>query len=119
MTLPVEMIYSLRKTREFLRDLLDPKRTPGIPRKVRKQASSCLKHYPFTVYEKHMLQGILDNRGSGETPDNVGYREAEPTRFGDYDPNPPYWWTQDTVKVRNEDVPLSDLDPPKEETTNG
>ncbi len=115
MTLPIETIDSIRMTREFLRDLMDRNKTPKLPLKVRRQAGRCLRHYPFSIYEKAMLQGILDNRGGGDTPDSVGYREAESTVFKDYDPTPPYWWTRDTVKVRNEDVPLSDFDPPKED----
>ena len=45
MTLPDERYRAIRYAREFLRDLLDPKKTPKVPRKVRQQAYSVLKHY--------------------------------------------------------------------------
>jgi hypothetical protein len=46
MTIPEERIYSIKRTREFLRSLLDPKLTPRVPRSVRKDAYWCLRHYP-------------------------------------------------------------------------
>ncbi|MCC7443159.1 MAG: hypothetical protein IT285_16120 [Bdellovibrionales bacterium] len=46
MTLPDERLYAVIKTREFLRSLMDPSATPRVPREVRKQAYSCLRHYP-------------------------------------------------------------------------
>lgn len=51
MTLPNERIYALQNTRQFLYDLLDPKKTPRVPRKVRQEARNVLKHYP---YEYHL-----------------------------------------------------------------
>lgn len=47
MTLNFERKNSLLMTKEFLRDLLDPKKTPRVPANVRKMASICLRHYPF------------------------------------------------------------------------
>jgi hypothetical protein len=46
MTLPHERYNSVRRTEEFLRDLMDPKKTPRVPKEVRKQAYYCLRHYP-------------------------------------------------------------------------
>jgi len=46
MTIPIERAYSLQNTREFLRSLLDPKKTPRIPKWIRTEAYKCLKHYP-------------------------------------------------------------------------
>ena len=46
MTLPIQERDALLWTEEFLKDLLDPKKTPRIPRKVRDRAVSCLHHYP-------------------------------------------------------------------------
>lgn len=48
MTLPDERTNAVLYTREFLLSLLDPKKTPKVPRKIRKQALSLLKHYPHT-----------------------------------------------------------------------
>lgn len=33
-------------TREFLYALLDPKKTPRVPRLIRRWARACLKHHP-------------------------------------------------------------------------
>ena len=46
MTIPVERSYSIENTRAFLRDLLDPKKTPRVPKWIRLEARWCLKHYP-------------------------------------------------------------------------
>ena len=47
MSLRNEQYRALYRTREFLRELLQPSATPKVPRAIRKEASSCLKHYPF------------------------------------------------------------------------
>lgn len=57
MTLPDERIRAVRNTREFLYTLLDPKKTPKVPRSVRVQARHLLKHYPSDTY----LVDILDD----------------------------------------------------------
>jgi hypothetical protein len=44
MTLPTEELRALILAREFLVSLLDPKKTPRIPKKIRKQAYWLLKH---------------------------------------------------------------------------
>lgn len=46
MTLPFERKLAIKNTREFLKSLLDPKKTPKVPLELRKQARSLLKHYP-------------------------------------------------------------------------
>jgi hypothetical protein len=46
MTLPDERYRSIGKAREFLRSLLDPKLTPKVPKKVRKEAYWVLRHFP-------------------------------------------------------------------------
>jgi hypothetical protein len=46
MTMPYQRRFAITNTRQFLRDLLDPKLTPRVPRSVRKRASRELKHYP-------------------------------------------------------------------------
>jgi hypothetical protein len=46
MTLPVERTYSIANTREFLRNLQDPKKYPKVPMDVRREARRCLKHFP-------------------------------------------------------------------------
>jgi len=46
MTMPNERRRAVNYTRQFLIDLMDPKKTPRAPSAIRKQAYSCLKHYP-------------------------------------------------------------------------
>lgn len=49
MTLPVERTRAVTATRAFLARLLRPADTPGVPRAVRDEASSLLRHYPGDV----------------------------------------------------------------------
>jgi hypothetical protein len=49
MTLPHEEYMSLSNTKQFLLELLDPKKTPRVPKRIRLKARSCLKHYPFDL----------------------------------------------------------------------
>lgn len=46
MTTPVERTRSLIYARDFLRELLDPKKTPRVPTAIRREAYSRLRHYP-------------------------------------------------------------------------
>lgn len=46
MTLPDERARAVDWAREFLRDLLNPKATPKVPRAIRQRAASTLKHFP-------------------------------------------------------------------------
>ena len=49
MTISVERFNSIKNTRKFLQSLLDPKKTPRVPKKIRTQAYWCLRHYPWTM----------------------------------------------------------------------
>jgi hypothetical protein len=49
MTIPIEELYSLRNTREFLLDLTDPQKTPRIQMRIRNQAKTLLRHYPSNI----------------------------------------------------------------------
>ena len=63
MTLPNERYRAINNAREFLRKLLDPKQTPRVPKKVRKEAYYALKHYPGefdTVMLAEAAPKILD-----------------------------------------------------------
>lgn len=46
MTVPVERTNAVIYTEQFLVDLLDPKKTPRVPKSIRQQASRLLRHYP-------------------------------------------------------------------------
>lgn len=49
MTIPIERSWAVENTREFLRSLLDPKKTPRVPLSVRQEARHCLKHFPMEL----------------------------------------------------------------------
>lgn len=63
MTLPNERYRAVIQARQFLLDLLDPKKTPRVPKEIRKRAYCNLKHYP-AKYEMDMvaeeMQGVFD-----------------------------------------------------------
>lgn len=46
MTIPFERYRAVVQTEEFLKELLDPKKTPRVPKDIRRQALWCLRHYP-------------------------------------------------------------------------
>ena len=46
MTLPHERYNAIKRTEEFLKALMDPKQTPRVPKRYRKEAYYCLRHYP-------------------------------------------------------------------------
>lgn len=46
MTIPAERYRAVKRTHEFLQELLDAKATPRVPREIRQRARSLLKHYP-------------------------------------------------------------------------
>lgn len=66
MTLPHERTRAVLRTRDFLRDLLDRKKTPRVPLAVRQRASYLLKHYPDSTDILRISRGdtadIFDGR---------------------------------------------------------
>lgn len=46
MTLPYERTNAVKNTEQFLLELCDPKKTPRIPKEIRRRAGRLLKHYP-------------------------------------------------------------------------
>ena len=46
MTIPSERTRATIYALEFLQDLLDPKKTPKVPKSVRQRAARVLRHYP-------------------------------------------------------------------------
>ena len=54
MTLPYERFRSVKSAREFLVDLLDSKKTPRVPKDVRRQALFVLRHYPLDYEMERM-----------------------------------------------------------------
>lgn len=47
MSLPSEKQRAVLYARRFLYDLLDPKKTPKVPRPIRLQAIRILRHFPY------------------------------------------------------------------------
>jgi len=58
MTLPTERFRAMIRTRNFLQDLLDPKKTPRVPRDIRRQAYWCLRHYPWDLYLDRVAEKV-------------------------------------------------------------
>jgi hypothetical protein len=46
MTLPDERYRAVLRAEQFLKDLLDPSKTPRVPRDIRIRASGVLRHFP-------------------------------------------------------------------------
>jgi hypothetical protein len=46
MTIPSERTRAVLYTQDFLKDLLDPTKTPRVPKEIRRRAHSLLRHYP-------------------------------------------------------------------------
>lgn len=58
MTLPDERYRALAWAERFMRDLTDPSKSPRVPKYVRAQARSVLRHYPSEYY----LQQLSESR---------------------------------------------------------
>lgn len=54
MTIPSERTRAVLYTQDFLMDLLDPKKTPRVPKEIRRRASALLRHYP-SDYDMEMV----------------------------------------------------------------
>lgn len=50
MTVPRERTNAVIFTETFLKDLLDPKKTPRVPKAIRQRALGLLRHYPTQYY---------------------------------------------------------------------
>ena len=55
MTLPYEEVNSLKAVRKFLHDLIDPSKTPRVPKTIRLRAHRLSKHYPmdYSIQERY------------------------------------------------------------------
>lgn len=58
MTLPHERFAAIAKTRHLLGALVDPKRTPAVPKPIRDEASRCLKHFPTPLDMEEAIEGL-------------------------------------------------------------
>jgi hypothetical protein len=55
MTLPYERARAVHQTKQFLLELLDPVKTPRVPKDVRQSAKFLLRHYP-SLHDLEMVQ---------------------------------------------------------------
>ena len=69
MTLPSERTRAVHNAREFLRSLLDPKKTPKVPKEIRKQAYWVLRHFPADYEIGHAAKFVPDTFGPPEEND--------------------------------------------------
>ena len=60
LTLPDERYRAIKWAEQFMRDLCDPKLTPRVPRSVRAQARSVLRHYPSEYYLRQLSESRPD-----------------------------------------------------------
>lgn len=68
MTLPDERYRAVLWAERFLQDLCDPSKTPRVPKTVRQQARSVLRHYPSN----------WDMQRAAETSPNIFQERMEP-----------------------------------------
>jgi len=67
MTMPHEEYNSINSARRFLYDIMDPKKSPRVPKKIRLEARRIVKHFPTVFsanqkYEKDLKKwGIKPN----------------------------------------------------------
>jgi hypothetical protein len=79
-TLPDERYRALKWAESFMQDLLDPSKTPRVPKTVRAQARAVLRHYPGSYYLEQMAR---------RSPDIITPQMEELHRFirsGEQDP---------------------------------
>ena len=56
--IPEEEYHSLKETYKYLCMIIDPKKVPNIPKKLRDQAKHCLKHYPVRRTLRELEDGV-------------------------------------------------------------
>ena len=56
--LPEEEYHSLKETYKFLCQLIDPRKTPRLPKEIRDRAKKCLKDYPTKRTLQELDQGV-------------------------------------------------------------
>lgn len=80
-----EEINALKRCKEFIYSLLDPKQTPKVPKEIREKARNVVKHYPLVVdvfVEKYYNEKLV---GSKATNNDYSQIEREIERYLDAD----------------------------------
>jgi hypothetical protein len=71
MTLPDERYRAIRYAEKLCVDLLDPKKTPRVPKEIRKRALGVLRHFPDEYYLSMLADcrpDILERKGGPVDP---------------------------------------------------
>ena len=71
MTLPDERYRAIIWSKNLCEELLDPKKTPRVPKEIRQQAYSVLRHFPDEYYLSMLAEArpdILERRGQPLDP---------------------------------------------------
>jgi len=76
MTLPYEQHRAIIQTKEFLYSLMDPKKTPKVPRAIRTTACQLLRHFP-TDYDADILLRCLHTEWLGVDSDSAIHDPVE------------------------------------------
>jgi hypothetical protein len=61
MSLPFEEVYSLKRTRDFLREILTMKAKDVKITELRAEAYSCLRHFPFDLVIDDLWEERIKN----------------------------------------------------------
>jgi hypothetical protein len=71
MTLPDERYRAIMYAQSLCEDLLDPKKTPRVPKAIRKRALGVLRHFPEDYYLSMLAEArpdIIERRGEPYDP---------------------------------------------------
>ena len=71
MTLPDERYRAIMFAKHLCEDLLDPRKTPKVPKAVRGRALSVLRHFPDEYYLSMLAEArpdIIERRGDPYDP---------------------------------------------------
>lgn len=71
MTLPDERYRAIKWAEKLCHDLLDPKKTPRVPKNIRQRAYSVLRHFPEEYYLAMLAEArpdIIERRGEPYDP---------------------------------------------------
>ncbi len=64
--MPRERTVAILNTKEFLFDLMSPKKTPKVPSAIRQQARWLLKHFPGNYDLRQIVEALPEVFGSTE-----------------------------------------------------
>jgi hypothetical protein len=62
MTIPIEEYHALSNTMRLLYELIDPKKSPDVPKNIRNKAALCLRHFPTPVRLDEIYQSESYNK---------------------------------------------------------